>query len=182
MLNIIKHSMNKSQHLHSYFRLTMAMLLVAVMFTGCASQKEASEQGRSLVQLEKTTEDQNWKVVVHWAKNRDSLPGFSETYRPAVGNTLLMVYLTFERNPAFSEKDDVLKLDYTLANNRQTISMSGAGNNEVFLNERISLLVTPDLKDPNDRPYSAQIFFEVPAEAQDFRLLVGSAPPLELKK
>jgi hypothetical protein len=171
--------------------LYLLLILVFFLLSSCGEQKQekwvqvtddGDLKGNNKIVLEKTTENQNWRLIVHWVKDRDSLSGFVETYLPKSGNYFLMVYLTFERNPAFDKKEDIIKLSYKLGNDTYITSMSGWGNNEQFTNQKIRMLETPNPNDPHDRPFSVQIYFEVPKGAGNFQLLAGTAPPLELKE
>jgi len=160
-------------------------ILLISSLTGCSQQQTPkiitfTPIGTNEVQLEKVAENQNWRVVIHWTRHRDSLPSFTETFQPKSGNYYLVAYVTFARNPAFQKGEGVIKLNYRTGNNSYIIHESGAGNNEVFGDFQLSLLVEPNPSDPNDRPYNTELYFEVPKAAQDFQLSFGSTSPVSL--
>jgi len=142
---------------------------------------DGSGPGTNFVKLEKSVEDKDWRVVVHWIKNRESLRGFSETYKPKTENYFLMVYVSFERNPDFKSNTGVIKLEYELESHNQTIFDTGYGNSETFDNNGLELIKGPDPNDPNEKRFNAQIYFEVPKKARHLRFIVGSLPPLNLR-
>ncbi len=159
------------------------------LLSGCNQQQTSkpiiitfTPVGTNEIQLERIAENQEWNVVVHWTRNRTNLPGFTDSYRPKSGNYFLVAYITFVRNPAFEKGDGVIKLSYQVGSNNYTIHESGIGNNEVFGDFRLSSLVEPNPNDPHDRPFSTEVYFEVPKDAQNFQLSFGSTSPISLGK
>ncbi len=157
-------------------------ILPPQIHTGLISALDDGEgPGTNFVKLEKVVEDQDWRIVVHWIKNRESLPGFAETYKPRADNYFLTVYVSFEHNPEFKKDTGAIKLEYKLDGYDQITFEAGHGNSEIFGNYGLGLIRDPDRNDPNDKRFNTQIYFEVPKKAQHLRFIVGSLPPLDLR-
>jgi len=171
------------------FRLSVVILilLTTLALESCSNQDPViSLSANSTItpspnNNEKVVEDKDWRVVIQGSKKRQAaLKAVFESYLPKNGYYFLIVQVTFERNPAFDEASNAINIKYQIGGSSYSIHETGAGNNDTYGNFRFTLLAEPNPKDPNDRPYSTELYFEVPNDAKDFQLSFGSTPPVSL--